>query len=306
MKFSAFSAAVTASVFLSTAAGADLRVGRAKVVITPPIGAPMGSSYGITISKGVHDDIHAKALVLEAGGVKAAMVACDLISIRKAIVAEARRLIEQRTSLRSDHVILSATHCHAGPQMHPLFLGLVGGPAEQLGLQYVVQLPGRIAEAVRLAEADLQPARVSAAVVREESVVFNRRFLLKDGMVRMNPGRLNPNIVRPVGPVDPDLSVVYFETPEGKPLATHVNYALHVAIAGGNQISSDYPGYLSRYLADAKGPDMLTFFTNGMSGNINQIDVSDPHPLSGHQASARVGAILAAGVLKAYERLKPI
>jgi len=173
-------AASISCLFLAVAAAADLRVGRAKVVITPPLGAAMGSSYGLTPAKGVADDLHAKALVLESGGVKAAMVACDLISIRKSIVAEARRLIEQRTGLRGDQVILSATHCHAGPQMHPLFLALAGGPAEQLGKQYVADLPGRIAEAVRLAEADLQPARASAAVVHEDSVVFNRRFLLQD------------------------------------------------------------------------------------------------------------------------------
>jgi hypothetical protein len=285
---------------------ADLRVGRAKVVITPPLGAAMGSSYGLTPAKSVADDLHAKALVLESGGVKAALVACDLISIQKSLVAGARRLIEQRTGLRGNQVILSATHCHAGPQMHPLFLALAGGPAEQLGKQYVADLPGHIAEAVRLAEADLQPARASAAVVHEDAVVFNRRFLLQDGTVRMNPGRLNPAIVRPVGPVDPDLSVVYFETPSGQALASFVNYALHVAIVGGSQISADYPGYLSRYLAAVKGPGMLTLFTNGMSGNINHLDVSDPKPLSGHAASARVGAILAAGVLRAYQQLQPI
>ena len=46
---------------------AELRIGRAVVNITPPVGAPMGSSYGITISTGVHDNLYAKALVLEVG-----------------------------------------------------------------------------------------------------------------------------------------------------------------------------------------------------------------------------------------------
>src|SRR5437870_5648607 len=86
----------------------ELRIGAAAVTITPPIGAPMGSSYGITISTGVHDDLYAKALVLEVGGARAAMVSCDLISIRRPIVAEARRLIEKMTGLRGDQVILSA------------------------------------------------------------------------------------------------------------------------------------------------------------------------------------------------------
>jgi hypothetical protein len=41
---------------------------------------------------------------------------------------------------------------------------------------------------------------------------------------------------------------------------------LHVAIAGGSEISSDYPGVLSRALAAVKGDQMLTLFTSGMSG----------------------------------------
>src|SRR5437762_10123738 len=78
----------------------DLRIGRAAVTITPSVGTPMGSSYGITVSAGVHDDLYAKALVMDLDGVRTAMVACDLISIRRPIVAEARRLIEKTTGLR--------------------------------------------------------------------------------------------------------------------------------------------------------------------------------------------------------------
>jgi hypothetical protein len=190
--------------------------------------------------------------------------------------------------------------------MHPLFLSLTPEPARSLGETYVAELPGKIAEAVRRAESDLQPARIWAAVQHESGISFNRRFLLKNGSVQMNPGRGNPNIVRPVGPIDPDVSVVYFDSPDGAPLATHVNFALHVAIAGGSQVSADYPGVLAKTLAAVKGDGMLTLFTNGMSGDVNHIDVNDPRPLSGSAEAARVGTILAADVLKAYRRLRPV
>jgi hypothetical protein len=286
--------------------GGEFRVGRAAVSITPPVGSPIGSSYGVTPSTGVRADLFAKAIVMELDGAKAALVACDLISIRKEIVSETRRRIAASTGLSGERVILSATHCHAGPQMHPLFLALVPEPARNLGERYVAELPGKIAEAVRRAESDLQPARVWAAVQRQDSLSFNRRFLLKNGSVQMNPGRGNSEIVRPVGPIDPDVSVVYFDSPGGTPLATHVNFALHVAIMGGSQVSSDYPGVLVKRLAEVKGDGMLTLFTNGMSGDINHIDVDDTRPLSGHAEAARVGTVLAADVLKAYRRLRPV
>ncbi len=284
----------------------SLRVGRAAVKITPPVGAPMGSSYGLTVSKGVLDDLFAKAVVIEQNGQKTAMVACDTVSLRRAIVEEARRLILATTSILPDNVIISATHCHAGPQMHPLFLKQVGGKAEELGLEYIERLPSLIAESVRKAEADLTPARMSATVGCEDSLVFNRRFLMADGSVRMNPGRRNPSAVRPVGATDCAVSVVYFETPDSRPLATLVNYPLHVAIAGGDHFSSDYPGVLARELAEVKGPEMLTLFTNGTSGNVNHIDVERENQLRGREEVARIGVILASAVLKAYGNLQPI
>jgi hypothetical protein len=51
---------------------------------------------------------------------------------------------------------------------------------------------------------------------------------------------------------------------------------------------------------------MLTLFTNGMSGNINHLDVNDDRQLRGHAEAARIGTILAGDVLKAYRGLRPV
>jgi hypothetical protein len=293
--------------FASEARSQQLRVGSAAVKISPEVGAPMGSSYGIAISEAVHDDLFAKAIVLERDGVKAALVVCDLISIRKAILAETRQLIEARTGLKGQHVILSATHSHAGPQMHPMFLRLLGGAPARKGLEYVRRLPEWIAESVRRAEHALEPARLSVGTIREDALSFNRRFLMQDGSVRTNPGRRNPAALRAVGPIDPIISVADFQSIEsGESLATVVNFALHVAVVGGRQISADFPGVLSRQLAKAKRRTALTFFTNGMSGNVNHIDTSRTDQLTGHQEAERIGSILAARVLQALPVLRPV
>src|ERR1700722_18669976 len=135
---------------LAGAAAAELRVGRAAVRITPPPGVPMGSSYGLTISTGVHDDLFAKALALESSGARVAIVACDLISLRPALVVEMRRGVERIAGLSADQVMFHATHTHCGPQMHSLFLNLIGGNAARMGEKYSLELPGQVAEAVRL------------------------------------------------------------------------------------------------------------------------------------------------------------
>jgi len=308
-RFAAFTIGVY--VIMSATPGAQtdapaFRAGRAKVVITPPIGSVMGNSYGITVATGVASDLHAKAVVVEIDGVKAAIVACDVISLHPPIVRATRELIASRTGVRPDHVILAATHCHAGPQTHPLFYTLATTEARQLSVRYSETLPGLIAESVRLAEADLQPARLFAGRGHEDTISFNRRALLRDGTVKMNPGRQNPAIVRATGPIDPEVGVIYIESASGAALATIVNFALHVAVVGGNRFSADYPHTLAEVLSRVKGDAMLTLFINGMSGNINHIDWSRSHQLSGEAEAARIGAILAAAVLKTYPNLQPI
>ena len=286
--------------------GQTLRVGRATVKITPPVGAPIGSSYGLTISTGVLDDLYAKAIVIESGGQRVALVSADLISLRPELVAEAREQIRTLTGMSPDQVILHATHTHCGPQLHPPFLRLIGGEPERVGLRYRSELPARLATAVQLAIRDLQPARVSVGRGSEKRLAFNRRFHMTDGTVRMNPGAGNPDIVRAAGSIDPDLHVVYFDSLDGKPLAVHVTYSLHVAVAGGPRITADYPGKLASVLREAKGDGLLTVFTIGTAGDINHIDVSSKTRVDGLTRSAQIGSALAREVLRVMERLQPV
>src|SRR6476620_11111083 len=97
------------------ALAAELRVGAAAVVITPPEGTPLAGYYSERGSKTVLDDIYSKAIVLEVGDTKAALVVCDLISLPRHVVTEARRQVEAATGIPGAHVMLSATHTHPGP-----------------------------------------------------------------------------------------------------------------------------------------------------------------------------------------------
>jgi len=131
---------------------------------------------------------------------------------------------------------------------------------------------------------------------------------MRDGSVGWNPGKLNPQIVRPAGPIDPEVGVLFAESIAAKPapLLTFVNYALHPDTTGGTRISADYPGALSRALALYKGPEMLTLFANGTCGNINHTDVRWAGAQGSPQEATRLGTMLAAAVFKAYPRLQPL
>ncbi len=284
----------------------EFKLGAAKTGMTPPKGSIIGDSYGIRVSEGVHDELYIKTLVFEQAGQRVAFITLDVISLPHLLVMKSRALIHKQTGIAVNNIILNATHLHAGPQMNPLFWDVVGGSAKLKSQEYTHKLPELILESVKSAISKIQPVHVSIGNVQETSISFNRRFLMKDGTFKTNPGKLNPNIVRPAGPIDPSLSMVYFESLDKKPVAILVNFALHVAVVGGNNFSSDFPGVMSDLIGKVKGEEVVTVFTNGTSGNINHIDVSNSNQLSGFDESQRIGTILADRVLNALNSLRPI
>ncbi|OHB76881.1 MAG: hypothetical protein A2W31_00450 [Planctomycetes bacterium RBG_16_64_10] len=312
---------------LAPAATGGLSLGTAAVKITPPSGTPMAGYYGRRDSQGVLDDLYAKAVVLDDGNTNAALVVCDLIGLPRAVVLEARRLVEGSTGIAADNVMISATHTHTAPVVvgDTAIDDLVTG-GSQLSKDYAEQLPKWIAQAVAEAHGRRTPANIWYASENETKLSFIRRFWMKDGTVGWNPGVHNPNIIRPIGEVDPQVNVVYAETAgrqssgpveqmatdgsrpaantDQTPLLTFVNFPLHLDTTGGALISADFPATLARLLADYRGPEMLTIFANGACGNINHINVNWNVPQSSPAAAKRLGTILAAAVLKAYMDLK--
>ncbi len=314
---------------IAMAAASDCRLGTAAVKITPPIGTPMAGYYGERKSLGVLDDLYAKAVVFDDGKTKVAMVVCDLVGLPRAVVVEARRIVKEKTGISTDNIMISVTHTHTGP----VILGdskidtLVAGNSK-LCQEYVQQLPKWIAQAVQEAVGRLTVVRVFYGCQNEPSLSFIRRFWMKDGSVGWNPGKLNPNIIRPIGEIDPQVNIVYAETVgtnsksmpdkmatdgshhteafDQKPLLTYVNFANHLDTTGGALVSADFPGTLAQRLADYMGPKMLTIFANGTCGNINHFDVNWAAPQTSPEEAKRIGTILAAAVLKTYSHLTAV
>ena len=100
-----------------------------------------------------------------------------------------------------ENVMLSCTHTHTGPAT----AGLLGVDKEDGYLEFLVP---RIADSVQMANHRLQEAQIGIGMGHEDRLTFNRRFWMKDGTVRTNPGYKNPDIVRPAAPIDPDVGVM--------------------------------------------------------------------------------------------------
>jgi hypothetical protein len=301
----------------ASAPGGELRVGRASVDITPDPGTPMLTPqrppFEVKLAAAPHDPLHVKAIVLESGDQRAAIVSCDLTSIPLRMHQEARQIIGRSTKINPDNVMISATHCHTAPQIRAKFFGKADEAARAKGLKYIDALPGKIAEAVRLAEADSRPAKASAALGSEGSVSFNRRYFLRDGTVMTNPFKGEDEklgqVVRPAGPIDPEIGLVAFKDETGKPLVVLINFAIHLDTMGGDQPSADFPFMIQQLVGAVHGPEALVYWASGASGNINHYDLTDPVHFrreKGLHESSRIGAILSADALRMYPLVAPV
>lgn len=293
------------AVLFSPALAGEFRVGAAAVMLTPPVGTPLAGYYGMRASAGVLDDLFAKALVFEQDGARAAVVVCDLISLPRHVVVEARTLIEKETGIAD--VMMAATHTHTAPVLtrESSMDELVGGTTE-LAREYTARLPGLIARAVAEAAAGLVPGRGWAAKGRVENLAFNRRFWMEDGSVSWNPAKLDARIVAPAGPHDPEIGVLHFTDAAGKDVACFVNYAMHPDTMGGAKISADYQGVVARRLAEMRSPGMVTLVANGTCGNLNHRNVWWADRQGGPGETTRLGNILAGAVGEAWPRLAEV
>ena len=83
----------------ASAPAQSLQVGAAEVDITPPIGYRMAGYFKERLSTGIHDPLHANAIVLRQGSEQIALVACDLIGVPLEVSTNARVRISQRTGI---------------------------------------------------------------------------------------------------------------------------------------------------------------------------------------------------------------
>ncbi len=275
-----------------------LRAGFARTDITPPVGAEVPGGFEKSFSKGVHDPLWVEAACFERAGEKLAVVGVDLIMIPAEVVSAARAQAEARCGMPAENIMVAASHTHNGGPVVDCFR-VEGDPA------YCKLVAERIAYTVARANDSMVEARVGAGSGREDSVGFNRRFKMKDGTVRTHPGKMNPDIVEPAGPVDPEVAVIAVDDVQGRVLGCVVNYALHGTTMGGNLISADWPCYLRQTVRGGLGVDAGVVLLNGACGDVTQVDNRSPRTSEfGEAWCRRVGMTVGAEVLKVLARME--
>jgi len=293
-----------------------LLAGAATSNITPPLGISLNGGMRDRAAAQIHDELHARCLVLDDGHTRLALVVCDSCMIPGEIHENAKHQTHEHTGIPLDRMLISATHTHTAPTVAGVFQS---EPNEE----YAEFLALRISDGIRRAVNNLAPAKIGWGVGSEPTQVFNRRWTMKPGAigadpfgklgdrVKMNPPRSSDQLLEPAGPTDPQVSILAVATPQGRPIALMGNYSLHyVGAAGPAHVSADYYGMFARgvtlALADPwQDPPMVGMLSNGTSGDINNIDFRHVSPRQPPYAQMRkVAHLVAAQAQKVYGEMK--
>jgi hypothetical protein len=290
---------VTPLLLISSAVAAvgsePFRAGAATSNITPEIGREIIGGFVPHPSKHVHDELHARCLVLDDGRTKLALVVCDLLGIHRAVSDEARKLIAEQHGIPRECVMISATHTHSASSA----LGRDRLRPDQTLDDYQGFVARRIADGVSRALNNRRPAQIAFGTADVPEHVFNRRWHMRPGtvpvnpfgtsdLVKMNPPAGSPNLTEPAGPTDPTVSFIAVREPTGRPISVFAAYSLHyVGGVGPADVSADYYGVFCEHLKQlltgdlnqaGDAPQFVALLANGTSGDINNINFRNPRP----------------------------
>lgn len=252
----------------------QLYAGFSRVNITPMLGIFVTGYFKPRYAEGILDELEINTLALACGETKVVLMSADLCGINQKLAAIITEDICAATGLPRESVYLHTTHTHTGPAMP----GRCCEEAEgELVDEYFRSLRRKFADAAVLALADLKPAKMGYGIGDAPNISFIRRFRMKDGTIKTNPGVNNPDIVAPVGEVDTRVNVVRFDRDGGDTLV-FVNFGDHPDVVGGNLISADWPRFLRETVEKTLDGTKCVFF-NGAQGDVNHVNV---HPTGGY------------------------
>lgn len=301
---------------LAQGVSAAQRAGFAEADITPDIGMEMPGNYFKQFHSSFHDACKVRAAVLGEGAKKVAIVGIDALKAPRSLVVAARSEIERRTGIPQTAILIAASHSHSGGPVGSVMPGEYdAAPPEIQELaykrstaadpRYLAKVTAGIVEAVVAANARLSESAFGFGTGIEDKVLFNRRFLMKNGLTFTHPRPGNPDVVKAAGPVDPTVTVLAAFGPGKKLAGCIVNYACHATTSPAG-ISANWIYYMENVIRGTFGKDVVVVFTAGFSGDVTQVDNLNPHrDGAGDEFAQVVGGSVGAEAVKVILRMHP-
>ena len=263
----------------------------------------------------VRDPLEINAVAVSDGEGASVLMTADVLDLQDYDYAlKLRREVASAAGIPETAVYFHTTHTHLSPAL---------GKAEEYGETsfdgdedygefFIVQA----CAAAKQAMDDLAVATLSIGCAEAKRISFIRRFRMKDGSIRTNPGVGNPDIKEPIGAVDESVQVVRIRR-EGKDEVLLVNFGTHPDTIGGDAVSADWPGLARRQIEKSLDGVKCVLF-NGAQGDVNHVCV-DPRPGEreglkrdfddvdrGYEHAQHMGRVIAGAVLSVYGKCAPI
>lgn len=285
----------------------DVKAGFSRVNITPPMGIDISGYYIKRIADGVLDELEINTLAVSKDGNTVLLMAVDAMGMNKEYVDSMKEYITAATDIPTDAIFIHSTHSHTTARLGN------GAPLTEQEAEYMQTVRRAGVNAAMLAIADLKPAKMGWAIGEAKNVAFNRRYLMKDGSTRTNPGVNNPDIVKCIGLLDERVNVLRFNREDGSNLVL-INFGNHPDTIGGTKISADWPGFTRRIFEKAIDNTKCVFF-NGAQGDINHVNVfpkgGDLNDMfidfddvsRGYGHARHCGNVVAAAAMQVYDKV---
>lgn len=284
----------------------NLKVGFARVDVTPQMGTPIAGYFKERYAEAVLDALEVNAVAIDVNGKKVVLLSVDHCGLKIEAITYFKGLIKEATGLSEDCIIISVTHTHTGP--------ITEMDSKNVFVQKYVEFLGtRIRDCAMFALNDLKDAKMGWKVGSAPNVAFVRRFRMKDGKVRTNPGIGNPDILAPIGDVDERVNVLRFDR-EGAQSVVIINFGNHPDVVGGCKISADWPGFARRIL-ERSIPGVKSMFINGAQGDVNHVNVNATlgelndlendfdDVLRGYGHARHIGNVVAGAVMQVFDKV---
>ncbi len=272
--------------------------GFAQEDITPDYGMPLCGYFNPRPNRGALDRLAVKAVVFRCGDECSAIVSYDLCMLDGQLVTRMIKALAGAEIAFCGKVLFAATHTHTGPYTCKCFSDFTND-------DYLDELVSKTVSAVRHATASLAPAELLATRTECSTLAFNRRFLMKDGTILTNPGKLNKDIIRPEGGIDPEIPLMAIRQ-HGTLRLLITNIVNHTDTVGGDMVSADWPSRMETKIQQQLGFGIPVMTLIGSQGNINHFNVKTVANQTGYDEAIRIGNGYAATILSSLYQLKPM
>ena len=273
------------------------RVGLAETKITPT--QPLflaGYASRNKPMEGVHDDLYAKALVLEdAAGTRGLILTTDLIGLPAEIATPVRERIARQTGIPATSILINSSHTHTGPALSLDPTPREGrGPADaERTVAYTRGLMDQLVSLAEQASRQLAPAKLSWGVGVVQFVMNRRQFTPDRGVILG---------VNPRGLADRSVPVLRIDGEDGRLRAVLFGCACHGTTLGAQDylVSGDYAGHAQRLIQE-QHPGATALFLLGCAGDAN------PYPRGSYALAEQHGRELATEVQRVLSQpLAPV